>query len=148
MMLMQRQPPLWLCLGLPLLALVWTVSIYQSQVITTTTHVAAGALAHSLSTAFQSQPAAPDRVWSPTVLRDGDHDEYLAVCLYVRNQAQDMAEFLQHHYYQMGIRRFYVMDDGSNPPMSQYMDKFGIPEEAVDFIYSPMKTTEPQGTQL
>lgn len=82
-----------------------------------------------------------------TIVREGNHDEYLAVCLFVRDQAQDLVEFFQHHYYEMGIRRFYVMDDGSNPPMSHYMDKFGIPEEAVDFIHSEIQTSIPQGMQ-
>lgn len=83
-----------------------------------------------------------------TIIREGDHDEYLAVCLFVRDQAQDMVEFFQHHYYEMGIRRFYVMDDGSDPPMSHYMDRFGIPEEAVDFIHSPIQTSEPGKMQM
>ncbi len=52
------------------------------------------------------------------------HDEYLAVCMIVRNQNQDLPEWFQHHYYNMGIRRFYILDDGSQPPTSDFADTF------------------------
>ncbi|GAM88319.1 hypothetical protein ANO11243_063520 [Dothideomycetidae sp. 11243] len=71
----------------------------------------------------------------PTIIRSGDHDEYLAVCLFVRDQRRDLPEFLQHHYHNIGIRRFYILDDGSTPPLSNFAATFGIPEEAIDFIY-------------
>ncbi|CAN8101696.1 unnamed protein product [Discula destructiva] len=41
----------------------------------------------------------------------------------------------------MNIRRFYVMDDGSDPPISHYKHTFGIPEEVVDFVYRPLDAT-------
>lgn len=37
-----------------------------------------------------------------------DDTEYVAMCVAHRNQVEDLPEFLRHHYYQHGIRRFYV----------------------------------------
>ncbi|KAI1854837.1 hypothetical protein JX266_000955 [Neoarthrinium moseri] len=62
-------------------------------------------------------------------------DEYLAICMAVRNQGPDLPEFLQHHYYRMGIKRIYILDDGSTPPMSEFVDTFGVPKSAVTFVY-------------
>lgn len=61
-------------------------------------------------------------------------DEYVAVCLSVRDQADDLVEFFVHHYHHMGIRRFYVMDDGSEPPLSSY-EYPGIPHSALTFTW-------------
>lgn len=66
-----------------------------------------------------------------------NHDEYLAICLAVKDQGKDMPEWLQHHYHTMGIKRFYIMDDGSNPPLSSMQHTFGVPEEALTFVYFP-----------
>lgn len=65
-----------------------------------------------------------------------DHrDEYLAFCVAVRDQALDLPEFLQHHYFHMNVTRFYIMDDGSKTPMSEFRHTFGVPEEVLTFIY-------------
>lgn len=154
--LIQRPPPVWLFLSLPLLILISTVVIYQESIVATIPE----AVTQRITNTFQgggsspstkhsdAQKAANAKAQIPaTIIREGNHDEYLAVCLFVRDQAQDLVEFFQHHYYEMGIRRFYVMDDGSNPPMSHYMEKFGIPEEAVDFIHSEIQTSKPQEMQ-
>ncbi|KAI9744335.1 MAG: hypothetical protein M1818_002487 [Claussenomyces sp. TS43310] len=61
-------------------------------------------------------------------------DDYLSFCMAVKDQSADLPEFLIHHYYNMGIRRFYIMDDGSNPPLSTVAD-YGIPREAIIFNY-------------
>ncbi|KAF7540149.1 hypothetical protein G7054_g1558 [Neopestalotiopsis clavispora] len=61
--------------------------------------------------------------------------EYLAVCLAVRDQALDLPEFLQHHYHNMGVGHFYILDDGSSPPLSDAVDTFGVPLEALSFVY-------------
>lgn len=60
--------------------------------------------------------------------------EYLAFCMVVKDQALDLSEFFIHHYYNMGVRRFYIMDDGSIPPLSSVED-YGIPREAITFNY-------------
>ncbi|CAN8097751.1 unnamed protein product [Discula destructiva] len=165
----QRQPPLWFCLGLPVLMLMCTVAIYQHG----QSAAEASAEADLIDGKFAGDTSytqgsggggeGPMKMKHPgpgpgpgpgpaverpaTVIREGNHDEYLAVCLYVRNQAQDLPEFFQHHYYEMGIRRFYVMDDRSEPPMSHYMDRYGIPEEAMEFIHFDTTTDKSQGTQ-
>lgn len=150
----QKWPPLWLCVGLPVFLILSAAAVYHQESLT-------GAIAekgpglsadlvNKLYGAFgQSQrPHHHGETAEPTIIRDGDHDEYLAFCLFAKNQAADMVEWFQHHYYEMGIRRFYVMDDGSDPPLSTYMDDYGIPPEAVDFIHYPKSTDVPQGAQL
>jgi hypothetical protein len=64
----------------------------------------------------------------------GDDEEYMAICMAVKDQSLDLPEFFQHHYYNIGFRRFYIMDDGSNPPLSEVPD-YGIPREAITFHY-------------
>lgn len=61
-------------------------------------------------------------------------DEYVAICMAVKDQSQDLPEFFIHHYHHIGIRRFYIMDDGSNPPLSSVTD-YGIPNSALTFHY-------------
>jgi hypothetical protein len=61
-------------------------------------------------------------------------EEYVAICLAVRDQSQDLVEFFIHHYYHLGIRRFYIMDDGSEPPLSTF-DYPGVPRRALSFHY-------------
>ena len=60
--------------------------------------------------------------------------EPIAICMAVKDQAVDMIEFFVHHYHNMGIRRFYVMDDGSDPPLSSFQYP-GIPRTALTFTY-------------
>jgi hypothetical protein len=66
-------------------------------------------------------------------------DEYLAICISVKDQADDLVEFFVHHYHHIGIRRFYVMDDGSDPPLSSYKYP-GIPSEALTFTFQDRAT--------
>jgi Glycosyl transferase family 2 len=66
-----------------------------------------------------------------------DNEEYLAICMAVSNQAADLQELLVHHYHHLGIRRFYIMDDGSEPPLSTY--SYSIPKEAITFYYTKSK---------
>ncbi|KAH8197513.1 hypothetical protein TruAng_008334 [Truncatella angustata] len=73
--------------------------------------------------------------WKNPNKEPGVRDEYLAICLAVRDQALDLPEFLQHHYHAMGIRRFYLLDDGSSPPLEDSLDTYGVPAEAVTFVY-------------
>jgi Glycosyltransferase family 92 len=67
-------------------------------------------------------------------------EEYVAVCVAMRNQTRDLPEWLTHHYHHLGIKRFYIMDDGSDPPISSYKLDYGIPESAVTFHYQPRDT--------
>lgn len=150
----QRWPPVWLCVGLPIVLLLSAAAVYQQEALTeaivtkgpefTTTIV--NKIYGTLDAHSPHRDGHEDV--EPTIIREGNHDEYLAVCLFAKNQALDMVEWFQHHYYEMGIRRFYVMDDASDPPLSTFMDDYGIPEEAVDFIHYNTTTATPQGSQL
>lgn len=61
-------------------------------------------------------------------------DEYVGVCMAVKDQHLDLPEFFIHHYHHLGIKRFYIMDDGSDPPLS-HMPDLGIPRTHVVFEY-------------
>ena len=84
-------------------------------------------------------------------LPPADDQEYVSLCLAIKDQPGDLDEFLAHYYYHHGIRRFYVMDDGSDPPLS-YTPNFGIPpfavpRSAVTFTYIPRVPDRPQPFQ-
>ncbi|ESZ89719.1 hypothetical protein SBOR_9895 [Sclerotinia borealis F-4128] len=66
--------------------------------------------------------------------QDTRDDEYVSVCMAVKDQQLDLPEWFVHHYYNLGIKRFYIMDDGSDPPLSEIED-LGIPREHVTFQY-------------
>jgi hypothetical protein len=64
--------------------------------------------------------------------------EPIAICLAAHDQSKDLVEFFNHHYHHMGIRRFYIMDDNSEPPLSD-SEYPGIPRTALTFIYQGPK---------
>jgi hypothetical protein len=68
-----------------------------------------------------------------------DDNEDIAFCLAVKDQSQDLPEFFIHHYHHHGIRRFYIMDDRSKPPLSSFSD-YGIPLSAITFKYNEIPT--------
>lgn len=74
-------------------------------------------------------------------LPPGDEEEYMSICIAVKNQHLDLLEWFPHYYYHHGIRRFYVMDDGSQPPISILPD-YGIPRSAITFTYIPRTPIE------
>ena len=74
-------------------------------------------------------------------LPPGDDEEYMSICIAVKNQHLDLLEWFPHYYYHHGIRRFYVMDDGSQPPISIIPD-YGIPRSAITFTYIPRTPIE------
>lgn len=68
----------------------------------------------------------------------GDMNETVAICLAVKDQYPDMAEWLVHHYAHLGIRRFYIMDDGSSPPLATLdYSKFIDPRALTHRYYLP-----------
>ncbi|MCJ1280232.1 hypothetical protein MMC21_008059 [Puttea exsequens] len=69
-------------------------------------------------------------------LPPADDEEYMAICLGVRDPDPDIKEWFTHYYHHHGIRRFYVVDDGSEPPLKTRTDLFDIPSSAItwDFI--------------
>lgn len=66
-------------------------------------------------------------------------DEHVAICISVMNQSEDLTEWLVHHYHHMGIKRFYIMDDGSEPPLSTFQYP-GVPRSALTFTYQDRAT--------
>lgn len=82
----------------------------------------------------------------PNHIPPADDEEYVAVCMAVRNQSLDLVEFLVHHYHHLGIRRFYIMDDGTIPPLSEY-PHYGIPPSAISFSYYGPDTRVPKFQQ-
>jgi hypothetical protein len=71
---------------------------------------------------------------NPAMYPEDSSEEYVAICMAVKDQFSDLSEVLIHHYHHLGIRRFYLMDDGSEPPLSTY-DNWGIPREHITFHY-------------
>jgi hypothetical protein len=77
----------------------------------------------------------------PTSAPLNETEEYVALCM-----AKDLHEFFVHHYYHMGIRRFYIVDDGSTPPLETFTD-YGIPREAITFKYWDPEETKDRKMQ-
>ena len=59
-------------------------------------------------------------------------EEYFSLCVAAKDQAQDLPEFLSHHYHHMNVSRFYIMDDRSDPPLETF-DYPEIPRSALTF---------------
>lgn len=71
-----------------------------------------------------------------------EEGEYLAICVGNKNQPLDLQEFFRHHYHHLGVRHFYIGDDGSDPPLSTF-EYPGVPREALDFeYYAPEQHSE------
>lgn len=62
-----------------------------------------------------------------------DDEEYMAICMAVKNQSIDLPEFFIHYYFHLGIRRFYIFDDGTEPPLSTA--SYPIPSSAITWVY-------------
>ncbi|KAF8858994.1 hypothetical protein BDZ45DRAFT_742807 [Acephala macrosclerotiorum] len=95
---------------------------------------------YSLSVPTPSNPFNHDD--TKTKVAPADTEEYVAFCVAHRNQVRDIPEFLTHHYYHHGIRRFYIMDDRSSPPLSSFND-WGIPRSALSFQYYDKNAQHP-----
>lgn len=68
---------------------------------------------------------------------ESSHGGNIAFCMAVKDQSLDLPEFLVHHYYNIGIKHFYIMDDGSEPPLVDFAkdNYYGIPSKAITFYY-------------
>ena len=55
----------------------------------------------------------------------------------VKEVPEELREFLTHHYYHHGIRRFYLYDDGSKPPLSSLpiQSTYNVPPSVLNFTY-------------
>ena len=91
-------------------------------------HESASTTGSGITAEFTRTPYPP--------LPPGDDGEYMSICIAVKNQHLDLLEWFPHYYYHHGIRRFYIMDDGSQPPISILPD-YGIPHSAITFTYIP-----------
>jgi len=85
------------------------------------------------------QATSPPTPATPTALPSVPSNEHIAVCISVANQSSELNEWLVHHYTHMNITRFYIMDDGSEPPLSSFKYP-GIPSSALTFNYQPRET--------
>lgn len=87
--------------------------------------------------------ALPHNITSPSIsisspapfppLPPPDDEEYMAICMAVKDQSLDLPEFFSHHYFHLGIRRFYVFDDGTEPPLSTA--SYPIPSSSITWVY-------------
>ncbi len=89
-----------------------------------------------------STPLPPSTNETEAGLALVDAEEYVAICVAHRNQVRDLPEFFRHHYHDHGVRRFYIMDDRSDPPLSSLKD-FGIPRSALSFQYYDKNAQHP-----
>jgi hypothetical protein len=55
--------------------------------------------------------------------RGGPGHAYLAVCLVVKDQNEDIREWVKHHV-QLGVGKVYVFDDNSSTPAVTMMEDF------------------------
>jgi hypothetical protein len=67
-------------------------------------------------------------------LISGPKEEYLALCLFIKDESSYLPEWLTHHYAHMNVSRFYIMDDASDPPLSS-VKSYGnlVPRSALTF---------------
>ncbi|CAG8956116.1 hypothetical protein HYFRA_00012033 [Hymenoscyphus fraxineus] len=66
---------------------------------------------------------------------------YIAICAALKDVPIDLPEWLIHHYNHLQIRNFYIMDDGSDPPLSTIPTvDLGIPPASVHFQFQDQST--------
>jgi hypothetical protein len=85
-------------------------------------------------------------IYAPTPSIPGDSEEYVALCFTAKNESLNLPELFTHYYYHVGIRRFYIMDDGSTPPLSTY--SYPIPSEHITFTYYTAEQHHERNNQL
>jgi hypothetical protein len=74
---------------------------------------------------------------------------YVAICAALKDVPQDLPEWLIHHYHHLQISTFYIMDDGSVPPLSEHPLPSSIPADSVIFDYqSPEQRTPGHSQQI
>ncbi|KAJ3150283.1 hypothetical protein HDU86_006674 [Geranomyces michiganensis] len=71
---------------------------------------------------------------TPSTTSPPPASEYLAICVFVKGQKRYLPEWFIHHYYHLNVGRFYVMDDGTEPPLSD-TSGWGVPRAAITFDY-------------
>ncbi|OBT56774.1 hypothetical protein VE04_03731 [Pseudogymnoascus sp. 24MN13] len=96
---------------------------------------AAVAGANKETPAEPTAPAAPETTFTPAPFDSGDKDEYLAICVSVKDQYLDLLEWLTHHYHHHNVRRFYLMDDGSTPVLATLNFSSAVDPKAITHRY-------------
>jgi len=90
------------------------------------------------STADTAEPTtltAPATTFTPAPFDSCDNEEYLAICVSVKDQYLDLLEWLTHHYHHHNVRRFYLMDDGSNPLLATLNYSTAVDPRAINHRY-------------
>jgi hypothetical protein len=92
--------------------------------------------------AYNPDRTVPDNeppLWTPSVpikkWEDGDTKGSVAICIAVKDQYPDLREWLTHHYHHLGIRHFYIMDDGSVPPLASRNYSDVVDKRAITHRY-------------
>lgn len=94
---------------------------------------------YSSAVAAHKNYAAASSTFTPAPFEDGDTDEYLAICVSVKDQYADLGEWLTHYYHHHKIRRFYIMDDGSSPVLATLnYTSFVDPRALTHRYYHPL----------
>ncbi|ORY82047.1 hypothetical protein BCR37DRAFT_393088 [Protomyces lactucae-debilis] len=88
---------------------------------------------HMPATNVESFSTSKPHLDAPKTGVPGDEEEYVALCFTAKNEGRNLPEVFQHFYHHIGIRRFYIMDDGSRPPLSTF--DYPIPSSAITFYY-------------
>lgn len=92
-------------------------------------------------TASSTPPTSTNHVHDSELILPHDFSaeeaDYFAICVGNKNQPLDLQEFFRHHYHHMGVRHFYIGDDGSDPALETF-EYPGVPREALHFHhYTP-----------
>ena len=130
--------------GIAILSAATYTDEYSHEKFTNHTVLSSGSPAVEVSSVQDAKTVIyPDAI-PPLPL--GDDEEYVALCMAVKDQVEDLPEYLSHHYYHLGVRRFYLMDDGTDPPLSTAKGpgEWGIPDSAITFHY--FNRSERQGS--
>ncbi|KFY32418.1 hypothetical protein V493_00210 [Pseudogymnoascus sp. VKM F-4281 (FW-2241)] len=93
-------------------------------------------------------PAAPETTFTPAPFDSGDKEEYLAICVSVKDQYLDLLEWLTHHYHHHNVRRFYLMDDGSTPVLATLNFSSAVDPKAITHRYYHPATRKHKHQQL
>ena len=108
---------------------------YGHEKLPNQTVLSSGILAVDVSSTQDAKTSIYSDATPP--LAPGDDEECVALCLAVKDQVEDLPEYFTHHYYHLGVRRFYIMDDGTDPPLSTAKGpgEWGIPDSAITFHF-------------
>lgn len=120
-----------------------TNAFTSSETIISTFSTTTTTISDKIAEPLSSPTCYPSPAPVPEAPAADSEEEYVAFCVAHRNQRQDLPEFFKHHYHHHGIRRFYIMDDRSWPPLSTFSD-YGIPRSALSFQFYDKNAQHPK----